>query len=156
MENTKIKAGKKETSSILVVCVGNVCRSPIGERLLADACPNLRTTSAGIKALVGQSASAASAKIAERNGVSLNGHVARQFTAELAAQFDLILVMEKAHMKETAVLAPNSVGKTALFGEWIGQSDIADPYGLSDEFYIAAFDKIQKASAGWITRLEDR
>ncbi len=142
-------------SSVLVVCVGNVCRSPIGERLLAHACPHLRTESAGTQALVGQSASAASVKVAAHNGVSLEGHVARQFTAELAAQFDLVLVMEKAHMKKTATLAPDSIGKTMLFGEWVGQSDIADPYKLSDEFYVDAFDKIKEASTRWIARLED-
>ena len=143
-------------SSVLVVCVGNVCRSPVGERLLVQACPNLRTGSAGIDALVGQCATKASADVAAQNGVSLAGHVARQFTAELAAQFDLILVMEKTHMNATESLAPGSASKTMLFGEWIGQSDIADPYKLNHDFYLTVFDKIKKASDGWIARLKCR
>ncbi len=141
-------------SSVLVVCVGNVCRSPVGERMLAQACPNLRTGSAGINALVGHGASKASAEVAAHNGVNVEGHVARQFTAELAAQFDLILVMEKGHMKETASRAPASGGKTMLFGEWIDKSDIADPYKLSHDFHVAVFDKMKKASDGWIAKLD--
>ena len=137
----------------MVVCVGNVCRSPVGERLLAQACPHLRTGSAGIDALVGRSASKPSAEVAAHNGVSVEGHIARQFTPELAAQFDLILVMEKAHMKETASQAPASGAKTMLFGEWIDESDIADPYELSHDFHVAVFDKMKRASEGWITRL---
>lgn len=140
-------------SSVLVVCVGNVCRSPVGERLLAQACPNLRVESAGINALVGHSASKDSAEIAANNGVSVDGHVARQFSAELAAQFDLILVMEKGHMRETAKQAPASGGKTMLFGQWIDQADIADPYNLSHDFHVAVFDKMKKASDGWVAKL---
>lgn len=140
-------------SSVLVVCVGNVCRSPVGERLLAQACPDLRTESAGISALVGHSTNKTSAEVAAQNGVSTDGHSARQFTAELAAQFDLILVMEKGHMKETASRAPASGGKTMLFGEWTGQSDIADPYKLSHDFHVAVFDKMKKASDGWAAKL---
>jgi len=140
-------------SSVLIVCVGNVCRSPVGEQLLAQACPNLRTGSAGIDALVGQSATEASVVVAAQNGVSLEGHVARQFTEELATQFDLILVMEKVHMIATASLAPDTIRKTMLFGEWIGQSDIDDPYKLSSEFYNSTFDKMKTASEGWIARL---
>ena len=140
-------------SSVLVVCIGNVCRSPVGERLLAQACPNIKIESAGINAHVGQEASKPSAKVAEFNGVSVEGHKARQFTDELARQFDLILVMEKVHVKKVEALAPDSGSKTMLFGKWIGQLDIADPYQLSHEFHVDVFEKIKRASDGWIAML---
>lgn len=140
-------------SSVLVVCVGNICRSPVGERLLAQACPNLRVESAGINALTGKAASTDAVEVAAENGVSVDGHIARQFTADMATDFDLILVLEKGHMKVTAEQAPASTGKTMLFGQWIGQADIADPYQKSREFHAAVFKELKKASDGWAAKL---
>lgn len=120
---------------------------------MAKARSELRVESAGINALSGNPASKDSAEVAAENGISVEGHIARQFTAELAAEFDLILVLEKGHMKVTAELAPASIGKTMLFGQWIGQADIADPYQLSREFHIAVFNELKVASDGWAEKL---
>lgn len=136
-------------SSVLVVCAGNTCRSPVGARLLAQACPGLRVGSAGISALEGHPVSKYSMEVAAENGLSVEGHVARQFTAEIADEFDLILVMEKDHLKVSAEKAPASTGKTMLFGP----ADISDPYQLSREFYKAVFGELQIASASWAARL---
>lgn len=140
-------------SSVLVVCVGNICRSPVGERLLAQACLGLRVESAGIHALTGHAASTDSTEVAAENGVSVEGHIARQFTAEIAADFDLILVLEKGHMKVAAEQAPASTGKTMLFGQWIEQADIADPYQRSRDFHVAVFKELKQASDGWAAKL---
>jgi protein-tyrosine phosphatase len=126
----------------------------VGERLLAQACPKLRVESAGINALAGREANTVSAEVAAKNGVSVKEHIARQFTAELAANFDLILVLEKGHMKVTAEQAPASSGKTMLFGQWLGQADIADPYQRSREFHAEVFKKLKQASDGWAAKLE--
>ena len=64
--------------SICVVCVGNICRSPIGERLLKKDFPEKKISSAGISAVVGESAFCKSESVAEQNGLSLDGHIARQ------------------------------------------------------------------------------
>ena len=140
-------------SSVLVVCVGNICRSPVGERLLAQACPDIRVESAGLAALVGQAASKDSAEVAAENGVSVEGHVARQFNSDIAADFDLILVLEKGHSKVVAQQAPGVGGKTMLFGHWTGQADIADPYRKSREFHVSVFRQLQRATEGWAARL---
>lgn len=140
-------------NSVLVVCVGNICRSPVGERLLAQACPDLKVESAGINALVGHEASKDAAEVAAENGVSVEGHVSRQFTAEMAAEFDLILVLEKGHMRVTAEQAPGASGKTMLFGQWMGQADIADPYRKSRAFHEAVFKELKQASDGWAAKL---
>lgn len=57
-------------NSILVVCTGNICRSPIGERYLRRALPNKKIDSAGISALVGHSADDSAIRIAEKHGIS--------------------------------------------------------------------------------------
>ena len=139
--------------SILVVCVGNICRSPVGERLLAQACPDLRVRSAGINALVGHGADKTTTEVAAAHGLSLDGHVARQFTSQLAADFDLILALEKGHKRVIGNLAPEVTGKTMLLGQWVGQIDIADPYRKSREFHEQVFRQLQKATTAWAEKL---
>ncbi|HDX9012123.1 TPA: protein tyrosine phosphatase [Klebsiella oxytoca] len=139
--------------SILVVCTGNICRSPIGERILRRALPNKKIDSAGTSALVDHSADESAAKIAEFHGVSLEGHKGKQFTASLARQYDLILVMEKYHLDHIGRIAPEARGKTMLFGQWLSQRDIPDPYRKSDEAFASVYQLIEQASLHWVEKL---
>jgi len=139
--------------SILVVCVGNICRSPTGERLLAAARPDLRIESAGIAALEGHEADKTMRAVARENGLSLEGHIARQFTADMAANFDLILALEKGHVRVITEKAPAASGKTMLFGQWLTAPEIADPYRKSRDFYEIVYKQLIEASAGWVKKL---
>lgn len=140
-------------NSVLVVCVGNICRSPVGERLLAKAHPSLRIESAGIAALEGHAADKTIAEIATRHSLSLEGHIARQFTAEMAAEFDLILALEKGHIKVITKKAPAASGKIMLLGQWLTSQEIADPYRKSSEFYNLVFDQVTSACTAWASKL---
>ncbi len=135
--------------TVLVVCVGNICRSPLGERLLKAHAPHLSVTSAGIGALVGKSADATATEVASARGVALDGHIARQFDAELGRAADLILVMEPGHKTQIARDAPQLSGKIMLFDHWVGAKGIADPYRKSTEFHAIVFDQIEAAAKGW-------
>ena len=92
--------------SILVVCTGNVCRSPIGERLLRQHLPDRYIASAGIFGLEGCPADDSAQDVAWRHGISLDGHVARRLTRNLMQGSDLILVMEPEHLRFIAAMAP--------------------------------------------------
>lgn len=139
--------------SILVVCVGNICRSPVGERLLQGMLPDRRVTSAGIGALVGHSADATASDVAGANGVSLEGHVARQFSTEMGQEADLILVMEPGHKREILKISPHLSGKTMLFDQWMGGQGIADPYRRSREMHEAVYEQIAAAAEAWAKRI---
>lgn len=139
--------------NILVVCVGNICRSPLGERLLQQHAPHLNVTSAGIGALVGHGADQTALDIAAAHGIALDGHISRQFTADLGRAADLILVMEPGHKAQIAREAPQLSGKTMLFDHWTGAVGIADPYKRSAEFHELVYQKIEAAAAGWIKKL---
>ena len=139
--------------SILVVCTGNICRSPIGERLLRQQLPGKQVNSAGILGLEGHPADAAAQAVARRHGVSLEGHIARKVTRNLLQQADLILVMEPEHLRFIATMAPENRGKSLLFGQWLETQDIPDPYRKSREAFEYVFGQLGKASQEWARRL---
>ncbi|ELW9442550.1 protein tyrosine phosphatase [Pluralibacter gergoviae] len=139
--------------SILVVCTGNICRSPIGERYLRKNLPTKKIDSAGTGALVDYSADASAEKISLQNNLSLAGHKAKQFTSELARSYDLILVMDKTHIEEIGKLAPEARGKTMLFGHWMNHREIPDPYRKSDEAFASVYQLIKLAGDSWIEKL---
>lgn len=139
--------------SILVVCTGNICRSPIGERFLRLALPSKKIDSAGTSALIKHAADASACKIAEMNGFSLDGHKGQQFSSSLARKYDLILAMEKSHIEQIGRIAPEARGKVMLFGHWIGQRDIPDPYRKSDEAFASVYELIERAGKHWAEKL---
>jgi protein-tyrosine phosphatase len=139
---------------VLVVCVGNICRSPVGEHLLRQMVPGLEVGSAGLGAMVGQPPDALAAKVAAANGISLDRHVARQFTADLGITYDLLLVMEPRHKREIMRLAPQLSGRVMLFDQWTGMEGIADPYRRSQAFHESVFHQIKAAAEAWTVRLK--
>ncbi|MEP8644478.1 protein tyrosine phosphatase [Enterobacter cloacae complex sp. SHL012] len=143
-------------NSILVVCTGNICRSPMGERLLRQQLPGRQVTSAGIFGLEGCPADAAAQAVAWRHGISLEGHVARKVTRSLLQKSDLILVMEPKHLRFIATMAPENRGKSLLFGQWLETKDIPDPYHKSREAFEYVFNQLGKASQEWARRLRQQ
>lgn len=143
-------------NSILVVCTGNICRSPMGERLLRQQLPGRQVTSAGIFGLEGCPADAAAQAVAWRHGISLEGHVARKVTRSLLQKSDLILVMEPKHLRFIATMAPENRGKSLLFGQWLETKDIPDPYHKSREAFEYVFNQLGKASQEWACRLSQQ
>ena len=130
-------------SSVLVVCVGNICRSPTGERLLKRALPEKRIASAGLSALKGYPADQTASEVAARHGLSLEGHHAQQLTASMCRDFDLILGMEKRHIEQVNRIDPAARGKTMLLGHWLNQQEIADPYRKSREAFEEVYGLLE-------------
>lgn len=139
-------------NSILVVCVGNICRSPIGERLLQTLLPDRTIASAGIAALVGHSADPLSVEVAAEHQLDLTGHVARQLTAEMCQPYDLILVMEKRHVDGVCQIAPEARGKIMLFGHWL-QQQIRDPYGQDKMVFEQVYSLLERSAKEWLKKL---
>ena len=144
--------------SILVVCVGNICRSPLGERLLAkklaDRDLDIRVSSAGIAAVVGHGADRDATSVAAARGVSLDGHVARQFTRDIGLEHALILVMEAGHKQSIVKSAPDLSGRIMLFDQWTAASGIADPYRRSIGFHEEVHSLIDRAATAWVDKLQ--
>lgn len=146
--------------SVLVVCVGNICRSPVGERLLAQKLAErgaaVTVASAGLGAVLGHGVDETAAAVAAAHGLSVEGHVARQFGQDLALRHDLILVMEPGHRASILERAPSLAGRVMLFDQWVGAKGIADPYRRSREFHEIIFTKIDEAATAWANKLAPR
>lgn len=136
---------------ILVVCVGNICRSPTAEALLLHrhAQRGYRIGSAGLGAVKGAPMDPTALAVLQEHGLDHAGHVARQLTGELLAGADLVLVMEKAHLHTIQTRHPQASGKTMLLGKWLGDIDIPDPYRQQRPAFEHAFQLIDKAVTSW-------
>ncbi|MGI9273272.1 MAG: low molecular weight protein-tyrosine-phosphatase [Endozoicomonas sp.] len=144
-------------SKILVVCVGNICRSPAAEgllrHLLSEKGGNISVSSAGISALVGKSAHDKASELMKKTGVDLTSHKARQLDAALVHDHDLILVMEEGHVKAVEALVPSARGKVHLLGKWRQGVEIPDPYRKGDAAFEHAHELIESTVADWVKKL---
>ncbi len=138
---------------VLVVCIGNICRSPVAEGLLRRDVPRLTVSSAGLHAVVGHGAQHEMQELSKGIGLDLSTHRAQQFTPTMGKSHDLILVMERAHRDEISDIAPHLTARTMLLDHWSGAKDIADPYQNGDAAYNQAFRELTLASKIWAERL---
>jgi protein-tyrosine phosphatase len=138
-------------NSILVVCAGNICRSPTGEYLLKDklAGSDIKVSSAGLTALVGKGAETTATSIALSNNIDMSEHKGRQLSSALIAENDLILVMEERHLSDLLGQYPHARGKTFLLGKWIDDAEITDPYRQSHEAFEHVYQLIDSACNAW-------
>ncbi|MBX7237085.1 MAG: hypothetical protein K1X65_22065 [Caldilineales bacterium] len=149
---------------LLIVCTGNICRSPMAEALLAQEIADaglaaeVEVASAGTYAVVGAGASGGSVLAMAERGLDLSGHRGRQLDARLVGGADLILVMEEAHRRSIFYTWPQALRKTFLLSEMAGEhAEIDDPYGGPQAAYEAAAviiaEYVQRGLPGMLRRL---
>jgi protein-tyrosine phosphatase len=110
------------TFQVLFVCTGNVCRSPVAERLflarMNSGC-DLTASSAGIRALAGLGIDPPSASALIALGGDPTGHRARWFTPELAESADLVLTAQTSHRVEVLRATPSAMRRTFALHEFV-------------------------------------
>ncbi|GAA5949385.1 hypothetical protein JCM21900_005631 [Sporobolomyces salmonicolor] len=126
---------------VLMVCLGNICRSPLAEAVFADMAKkrgydDIEVDSAGTAGYhVGEEPDERSVEVCRKHGVPINSH-ARQLQREDFNKFDYIVGMDSMNMKNIESIRPkNSKAKVALFGSYGDGKVINDPYyGGKDGF----------------------
>lgn len=128
---------------IIMVCLGNICRSPLAEGILASKLPadDFLVDSAGTGHWhVGNSPDKRSILTAEKNGIDISKQRGKLFTPALFEKFDYIYVMDISNFADVLEMAPNEEAKkkvTLILEEiFPGEKvDVPDPYhGLQSNF----------------------
>lgn len=121
---------------ILMVCLGNICRSPLAEGILKSKLPSGFTVdSAGtIDMHQGKQPDERSIAAAKRNGLDISSQTSRLFTAEDFAKYDRIYCMDRANLKDVLALAKTDKDrqKVSLI---LDDAEVPDPYwGVDQDF----------------------
>ena len=140
---------------ILIVCIGNICRSPTAENLLRGmlAQSDIDVRSAGLAALVGKPIEPTACLVLKEHGCSPREHKASQLTRQDVSESDLILAMEQRHINDVLKIAPEARGKIFLLGKWQNNLEIDDPYRQGRAAFVHAYALIEEAVATWAQRL---
>jgi len=134
--------------NILVVCVGNICRSPMAEYLLKQQYPQLHIESAGISGLTGHAADPKAQLCMQRLGIDMQPHIAKKLNSDLIKKADLILVMSQNQQKHLEQTWPFAKGKTFRLGHWHGRN-VHDPYQHEQLVFDETCQLIQDCISGW-------
>jgi RpiB/LacA/LacB family sugar-phosphate isomerase len=148
--------------TILFICTGNVCRSPMAEALfrrVTDGRGAFRVLSAGLGALDGQPPTSHSVTAMRELGLDISGQRSRMLTTELVRMADYIFGMTRGHVETVALLYPAAAEKTFLLREFDEsldpyEKDISDPIGSSYEVYVNCRDQIEQGITSLLKFME--
>lgn len=138
--------------TVLFVCTGNTCRSPMAACLFNDLArrsgQKMRALSAGIGAVDGLPASQGARRAMARRGLSLEGHASQELTEDLLQKADLVVGMTNCHLALVRAMG----AKSPLYA--FDDPPITDPYGGGDDVYEQAARDIQRQLPALMQQLE--
>lgn len=134
---------------ILMVCTGNICRSPLAESLMRSELERLGVdgavvSSAGTGAWEGAPASEGAYLVGLEHGVDLSDHRARLLTGDVVREADLIFTM--ARHQRARVEDLGGEGRVHVLGEYVGrtgaEAEVGDPFGAGLDVYRETFNQL--------------
>ena len=141
---------------ILIVCIGNICRSPMAEALLInrlkDINPDILVSSAGLAALVDQPASLLAQELMLQRGLDISAHRARQASQQFFFAADLILTMSSRQQTQIESKIPAIRGKVHRLGK-LDEYDIPDPYRRPRNAFEQTLVLIDQSINSWYQKL---
>jgi protein-tyrosine-phosphatase/predicted ATP-grasp superfamily ATP-dependent carboligase len=148
----RLRAGWRagHVSRVVVLCYGNICRSPVVADLLRSSFPTLQVTSAGFHAQSGRTSPDDWAAVVRAElRVELREHRSASADLEDLEAADLVLVMDTLNWQQLRSVAPGAASKAVLLGvvdeaHRFSDADIADPYGQCEDQMKAIANRLQR------------
>ncbi len=149
---------------VLMVCLGNICRSPTAQGVLENQvrraglqrCVEIDSAGTG-DYHIGKPPDARAQQHAARRGIDLSAQRARQLTRQDFQDFELVLVMDAANERDAGALCPpgqeHKLRRLTDFCTRHRASEVPDPYCGGPAGFEAALDLIEDACAGLLTAL---
>lgn len=142
------------STSVLVLCDGNLCRSPMAAGILAHRLPELSVASAGIGAVVGHRADPLARELLIERGIDIDGHIARQVTLSMVTDATVIFVMTDVQKRFFESRYPFSTGRVFRLGHHRG-IDVIDPYRKDRSVFEHVLSTIDTALEDWYVALRE-
>lgn len=143
--------------SVLVVCIGNICRSPVLEGLLKHYSDKyqlgLTVASAGVHAMVGDHPQPYSQELARQHGVDISGYYAEQITQEMVDQYEIIIALDEIIRKDLLQRYPYAAGKIKKLGFLNNNMDIDDPYKKDKTAFVQMYADIELCLQSWLEKI---
>ena len=148
--------------TVLFICTGNICRSPMAEGLFRHAVAgrgDYRVVSAGLGAVDGQPPSAHAVTAMREIGLDISQQRSHMLTASLVREADYIFGMTHNHVDSVMLLYPPMAEKVFLLREFDEtldpfEKDISDPIGGSYGVYVECRDQIEQGIASILRYLD--
>ncbi|MDP8262323.1 MAG: low molecular weight protein arginine phosphatase [Candidatus Ancaeobacter aquaticus] len=149
-------------TTILFVCTGNSCRSPMAEGILKNLLRkkyDFKIMSAGTAALEGLSASPHAVEALKKRGIDISGHISRSISEDMIQKSYLVIVMAEEHKKSIIKKYPDAAHKVHLLKEYdengadSGSMDVADPVTQPEHAYDTCINEMQNSLSNLAIRL---
>lgn len=152
---------------VLLVCTGNICRSPTAEGVLRHALERkglgnkIMVDSAGTHGYhIGEAPDPRSVQAAKKRGIWIDGLRARKLEPGDFEEFDLILALDYGHMSHMRRMAPKDAkAKTALLLEYAGgtrETEVPDPYYGDMHHFEYVLDLLEASADSLVNKLQQQ